>query len=90
MQKFPNLKNIYHLIATLGGIGLIPIAPGTFGSIFAWAIFIFMAHLLGKSSILILTIISIFFAIWRPLGVVLGTIVCKVMGAYFNRRCNFK
>jgi len=64
MQKFPNLKNIYHLIATLGGIGLIPIAPGTFSSIFAWAIFIFMAHLLGKSSILILTIISIFFAIW--------------------------
>ena len=61
MQKFPNLKNPYHLIATLGGIGLIPVAPGTFGSIFAWVVFIFIAHFINM---LVLTIASLFFAIW--------------------------
>tara|TARA_B100001250_G_scaffold414414_1_gene452632 strand:- start:3318 stop:3812 length:495 start_codon:yes stop_codon:yes gene_type:complete len=64
MQKFPYLKNVYHLIATLGGIGLMPFAPGTFGSIFAWIIFVFISHFLSTLSMLILTIISIFFAIW--------------------------
>ena len=61
MQKFPNLKNPYHLIATLGGIGLIPVAPGTFGSIFAWIVFIFISHFINM---LVLTIASLFFAIW--------------------------
>tara|TARA_B100001113_G_C21070743_1_gene605465 strand:+ start:476 stop:970 length:495 start_codon:yes stop_codon:yes gene_type:complete len=64
MQKFPNLKNIYHLTATLIGIGLIPLAPGTFGSIFAWLIFIFISHLISTANMLILTIFSIFFAVW--------------------------
>ena len=61
MKKFPNLKNPYHLIATLGGIGLIPVAPGTFGSIFAWIIFIFLSHFINM---FFLTIASLFFAIW--------------------------
>ena len=61
MQKFPNLKDPYHFIATLGGIGLIPVAPGTFGSIFAWVVFIFMSHFINM---LVLTIASLFFAIW--------------------------
>ena len=34
MQKFPNLKDPYHFLATLGGLGLSPIGPGTVGSIF--------------------------------------------------------
>ena len=34
MQKFPNLKNPNHFLATLGGIGLSPYAPGTAGTIF--------------------------------------------------------
>ena len=61
MQKFPDLKNPYHFIATLGGIGLIPVAPGTFGSIFAWVVFIFISHFINM---LVLTIASLFFAIW--------------------------
>jgi len=42
MDDFPNLKNPFHFLATLGGIGNIPLAPGTFGSIFSWLIFIFL------------------------------------------------
>ena len=44
MQKFPNLKDPYHFIATLGGIGLFPLAPGTVGSIFGWIMFIVLSH----------------------------------------------
>ena len=47
MQNFPNLKNPLHFIATLGGLGKIPIAPGTFGSIFAWFVFIFLSHFIN-------------------------------------------
>ena len=61
MQKFPDLKNPYHFIATLGGIGLISVAPGTFGSIFAWVVFIFISHFINM---IFLTIASLFFAIW--------------------------
>tara|TARA_B100000945_G_scaffold104471_1_gene82679 strand:- start:632 stop:1117 length:486 start_codon:yes stop_codon:yes gene_type:complete len=61
MQKFLDLKNPYHFIASLGGIGLIPFAPGTFGSIFAWVIFIVLSHFINM---FVLTLIAIFFAIW--------------------------
>ena len=61
MQKFLDLKNPYHFIASLGGIGLIPFAPGTFGSIFAWLIFIVLSHFMNM---FVLTLIVIFFAIW--------------------------
>ena len=61
MQNFLDLKNPYHFIASLGGIGLIPFAPGTFGSIFAWLIFIVLSHFMNM---FVLTLIVIFFAIW--------------------------
>jgi len=61
MQNFLDLKNPYHFIASLGGIGLIPFAPGTFGSIFAWVIFIVLSHFINM---FVLTLIAIFFAIW--------------------------
>ena len=48
MQNFLDLKNPYHFIASLGGIGLIPFAPGTFGSIFAWVIFIVLSHFMKE------------------------------------------
>ena len=44
MSNFPDLKNPIHFIATLGGIGKIPIAPGTWGSIFAFFVFIYISH----------------------------------------------
>ena len=61
MSKFPDLKNPIHFIATLGGIGKIPIAPGTWGSIFAFLIFIYTSHYVDM---LIVVILSIPFSIW--------------------------
>ena len=56
MHKFPNLKNPIHFLATLGGIGLAPLAPGTAGSIFGWILFIVLSHyidfILGLSAAL--------------------------------------
>ena len=48
------LTNPLYFVATLGGIGLIRYAPGTFGSIFAWFLFIYYSHFLNM----------IFFTIW--------------------------
>lgn len=61
MSKFPDLKNPIHLIATLGGIGKIPIAPGTWGSIFGFLVFIYISHYVDM---LIVVILSIPFSIW--------------------------
>ena len=61
MSKFPDLKNPIHFIATLGGIGKIPIAPGTLGSIFAFLVFIYISHYVDM---LIVVILSIPFSIW--------------------------
>ena len=61
MSEFPNLKKPYDFIASLGGIGLIPLAPGTFGSIFAWFVFVIMSHFVNM---LIYTIAIVFIAIW--------------------------
>ena len=61
MQKFPNLKNPFHLIATLGGLGLFPIAPGTLGSIVSWIVFIILSHHINMT---FLTIVVIFLAIF--------------------------
>ena len=60
MQKFPNLKNPYHFIATLGGIGLFPLAPGTVGSIFGWIIFIVLSHYI---EMIFATVLIIFLSI---------------------------
>ena len=61
MQQFPNLKNPYHFIATLGGIGLFPLAPGTVGSIFGWIIFIVLSHYI---EMIFATVLIIFLSIY--------------------------
>ena len=61
MSNFPDLKKPYDILASLGGIGLIPFAPGTFGSIFAWIAFILISHFVDM---LILTIVIIILSIW--------------------------
>ena len=58
MQKFPNLKDPYHFLATLGGLGLSPIGPGTVGSIFGWFIFIVLSHFISAIALVILTTFS--------------------------------
>ena len=64
MKKFPNLKDPFHFAATLGGIGMVPIAPGTFGSITAWIIFVYLSHFISMINMLILTILFFILSIW--------------------------
>ena len=64
MKKFPNLKDPFHFVATLGGIGMLPIAPGTFGSITAWIIFVYLSHFISMINMLILTILFFILSIW--------------------------
>ena len=64
MQKFPNLKDPYHFFATLGGLGLSPIGPGTVGSIFGWIIFIVLSHYINAAHLAILTLFVIIFSVY--------------------------
>ena len=41
MGKFPNLLKPSHIFATLFGVGLLPFAPGTWGSIFGLILFFY-------------------------------------------------
>ena len=61
MNKFPNLRNPFHFIATLGGIGKLPFAPGTWGSVTALILFIVLSHYVNM---LIVGSIVILFSIW--------------------------
>lgn len=45
MNKFPKLTKLSHLFATFFGIGLLPIAPGTWGSLAALLLFICFIYL---------------------------------------------
>ena len=60
-QDKKTLKNPFFFIASLGGIGLIRFAPGTFGSIFSWFLFIYLSHYLNM---IILTSLMFFLGIW--------------------------
>ena len=63
MNKFPILKKPSHLFATLFGIGLLPIAPGTWGSLFGLIMFLYAGVHLSISQelfyFLLLCIISL-------------------------------
>ena len=61
MNDFPNLKNPIHLIATLGGVGKIPFAPGTWGSLFSFVLFIFLSHYIDMHLVVLFVIL---FSIW--------------------------
>jgi phosphatidylglycerophosphatase A len=61
MNKFPNLRNPFHFIATLAGIGKLPFAPGTWGSATALILFIVLSHYVNM---LIVGSIVILFSIW--------------------------
>jgi phosphatidylglycerophosphatase A len=57
MNKFPNLKNPIHFIATMGGIGMLPIAPGTWGSLIALVLFVILSHYINMVYLGLLVII---------------------------------
>jgi len=61
MNNFPDLKNPFHFIATLGAIGKLPFAPGTWGSATALILFIVLSHYVNM---LIVGSIVILFSIW--------------------------
>ena len=61
MNNFPNLKNPIHFIATLGGVGKIPFAPGTWGSLFSFLLFIFLSHYIDMHAVVFLIIL---FSVW--------------------------
>ncbi len=62
MNKFPNLFKPSHLFATLFGIGLLPLAPGTWGSLFGLILFFFTGIYLSisQTSFFILLVLIIF------------------------------
>jgi len=69
MNKFPDLKKLSHLFSTFFGIGLLPKAPGTWGS-FA-ALFLFFGTIYVQISFLFYFIFFIFFSI-------ASIIICEV------------
>ena len=69
MNKFPDLKNFSHLASTFFGVGLLPKAPGTWGS-FA-ALFLFFGIIYVQISFLLYFIFFIFFSI-------ASIIICEV------------
>ena len=61
MNKFPNLKNPIHFIATMGGIGKLPFAPGTWGSLIALVLFVILSHYINM---IYLGLLVIILSIW--------------------------
>ena len=54
MDNFPNLKKPSHLLVTFFGVGLLPLAPGTWGSLAGLLLFFaFIFFQLSFSSFLI-------------------------------------
>ncbi len=60
MNKFPDLKKFSHLSSTFFGVGLLPLAPGTWGS-FA-ALFLFFLFNLCAIKFFLYFIIFFFFS----------------------------
>jgi phosphatidylglycerophosphatase A len=61
MNKFPDLKKFSHLSSTFFGVGLLPKAPGTWGSFVA--LFLFFGLIYAQISFLLYFIFFIFFSI---------------------------
>ena len=69
MNDFPNLNKISHLIVTFFGVGLLPLAPGTWGSIAAFILFCMFVYVQLSY--------FLFFLIFLGLTVV-GIIACNL------------
>ena len=69
MNKFPDLKKFSHLSSTFFGVGLLPMAPGTWGS-FA-ALFLFFGLIYAQINFLLYFLLFIFFSI-------LSIIICEI------------
>lgn len=69
MNKFPELTKFSHLLASFFGIGLLPIAPGTWGSLVGLLLFFFFIYL--QLSFFLLVSLFLCFAIF-------SIIVCEI------------
>ena len=61
MNKFPDLEKFSHLSSTFFGVGLLPKAPGTWGSFLA--LFLFFGLIYVQISFLLYFLFFIFFSI---------------------------
>ena len=61
MNEFPDLKKFSHLSSTFFGVGLLPMAPGTWGSVAA--LFLFFGLIYVQISFLLYFLLFIFFSI---------------------------
>ena len=61
MNEFPDLKKFSHLSSTFFGVGLLPMAPGTWGSFVA--LFLFFGLIYVQISFLLYFLLFIFFSI---------------------------
>ncbi|MFL2753646.1 MAG: phosphatidylglycerophosphatase A [Gammaproteobacteria bacterium] len=66
MHNFPQLQRPSHLLATLFGVGLLPFAPGTWGSIAGLLVYMYLVVYLslGAQTIISLTAVIAVFSIW--------------------------
>lgn len=66
MHNFPQLQRPSHLLATLFGVGLLPFAPGTWGSIAGLLVYMYLVVYLslGAQTIISLTVVITIFSIW--------------------------
>ena len=69
MNKFPELTKFSHLLASFFGIGLLPIAPGTWGSLAGLLLFFFFIYL----QLSFFLIVSLFLCF-----VIFSIIVCEI------------
>ena len=66
-RKLPSGLSFWHpavLISTFGGTGLLPIAPGTWGSLFSLPLAWFIASEFGSLSLLIASAIALLAGLW--------------------------
>ena len=80
MNKFPDLKKFSHLSSTIFGVGLLPIAPGTWSSLAALFLFI-AAHAIGQGSVIWVYISEIFPNHIRSSGQSFGTSTHWILAA---------
>ena len=63
-MKSSDLKNPYIFLSSGFGIGLIPLAPGTFGSAFGLCLYIYYAHFYFPVYITYFFLLSLFLIAW--------------------------
>ena len=63
-MKLNDLKNPYIFFSSGFGIGLIPIAPGTFGSGFGLCLYIYLAHFYLPTLLIYLLLLALIMIAW--------------------------